>query len=152
MKDPRFRGLNLVTYLDDSSRCIAAARLFTEATSENAVHVLRGAIAKFGTPAAILSDDGSCFVGMRTGQPAKSWTPTAFEAELLGGGIELINPGPYHPRTNGKLERFHRSIEEAIHHHESLQDYVKYYNERRLHFALDIDSYETPLKVFSASH
>ena len=106
MKDPRFRGLNLVTYLDDSSRCIAAARLFTEVTSENAVHVTRGAIAKFGTPAAILSDVGSCLVGMRTGQPTESWTPTAFEAELLDRGIELINPGPYHPQTNGKLERF----------------------------------------------
>ena len=113
---PRFRGLNLVTYLDDSSRCIAAACLFTEVTSENAVHILREAIAKFGTLAAILSDDGLCFAGMRTGQPAKSWTPTAFEAELLGRGIELINSRPYRPRTSGKLERFHRSIEEEIHH------------------------------------
>ena len=114
MKDPRFRGPNLITYLDDSSRCIAAAGLFTEATSENAVHVLKQAIAKFGTTATILSDNGSCFVGMRTGQPAKSWTPTAFEAELLGRGIELISSRPHHPQTNGKLERFHRSIEEQL--------------------------------------
>ena len=55
----------------------------------------------------------------------------------------------YHPQTNGKLERFHRSIEEEIHHYESLQDYIEYYNERRLHFALDIRNYETPLKEFS---
>ena len=26
MKDPRMRGLNLITYLDDASRCVAAAR------------------------------------------------------------------------------------------------------------------------------
>ena len=110
MKDPRFRGLNLVTYLDDSSRCMAAARLFTEATSENAVHVLRQAIEKFRTPAAILSDDGPCFVCMRTGQPTKSWTPTAFEADLLDRGIELINSRRYHLQTNGKLERFHRCL------------------------------------------
>ena len=48
MKDPRFRGLNLITYLDDASRCIAAAQLLPEATSENAVVVLQKAIETFG--------------------------------------------------------------------------------------------------------
>ena len=75
---------------------------------------------------------------------------TAFEEELLGRGIELINSRPYHPQTNGKLERFHRSIEEEIGHYESLPEYIEYYNERRLHFSLDIANYETPLKAFSA--
>ena len=92
-----------------------ARGLFKEATSENVVVVLRLAIEKFGTPATILSDNGSCFVGMRKRDPKKSWKPTAFEEELLGRGIELINSRPYHPQTNGKLERFHRSIEEEIH-------------------------------------
>ena len=115
MKDPRFRGLQLVTYLDDSSRCITAAQLFTQTTSENAVIVLRKAIAMFGTPATILSDNGSCFVG-RGGRktPKKTWKATVFEAELLDRGIELINSRPYHPQTNGKLERFHKSIEDEI--------------------------------------
>ena len=159
MKDPRFRGLNLVTYLDDASRCVAAAQLFTEATSENAVAVLQKAIETFGTPATILSDNGSCFVGAagrhkkgadgrRRKAPAGSWQPTAFEAELLDRGIELINTRPYHPQTNGKLERFHRSIEEEIHHYESLSRYIEYYNECRLHWSLDIDNYETPLLAF----
>ena len=65
-------------------------------------------------------------------------------------GIELINTRPYHPQTNGKLERFHRSIEEEIYHYESLSDYVQYYNERRLHFSLDMANRETPLRAFSA--
>ena len=63
-------------------------------------------------------------------------------------GIELINTRPYHPQTNGKLERFHRSIEEEIYHYESLSDYVQYYNERRLHFSLDMANRETPLRAF----
>ena len=161
MKDPRFRGLNLITYLDDASRCIAAAQLLPEATSENAVVVLQKAIETFGTPATILSDNGSCFVGaagrhkkgkdgQRRKAPAGSWQPTVFEAELLDRGIELINTRPYHPQTNGKLERFHRSIEEEIYHYESLSDYVQYYNERRLHFSLDMANRETPLRAFSA--
>ncbi len=63
MKDPHMRNLNLITYLDDASRCITGAAMFREATSENAVIVLRQAVSRFGTPATILSDNGSCFVG-----------------------------------------------------------------------------------------
>jgi len=150
MKDPRFRGLCLVTFLDDSSRCVTGARLFTEATSENAVTALAEAIGRFGTPAAVLSDNGRCFNGGRSKRslPRGSWNPTAFEAALLDREIEMINSRPYHPQTNGKLERFHGSIEAEIHRHESLSAYVAYYNEERLHWSLDIDHCETPLQAF----
>ena len=98
MKDPRFRGLNLIACLDDASRCVAGARLFKETASENAVVALRQAIREFGTPAAALSDNGSCFVG-RGGRKkiTGTWTLTLFESELLNLGIELINSRPYHP-------------------------------------------------------
>lgn len=62
MKDDRFRGLNLITYLDDASWRVTAAQVFKEATSRNTVEVSRGAIAQFGTPTIILSDNGLCFV------------------------------------------------------------------------------------------
>ncbi len=149
MKDPRMEGLNLITCLDDASRCVTGAALFGEATSENAVMVLRQAVDRFGVPATILSDNGSCFVG-RGGRkrPAGSWTPTLFEDELLALNIALINSRPYHPQTNGKLERFHRSVEDEIWRYASLADYIEYYNTDRLHWALDIDSYETPMRAF----
>ena len=73
---------------------------------------------------------------------------TAFETELLDRGIELINSRPHHPQTNGKLERLHKSIEDEIWCHESLSEYVRYYNEERLHGSLDIDDCETPLLAF----
>jgi len=160
MKEPRFKGLNLITYLDDSSRCVVAAGLFEEATSENAVVVLKHAVQQFGAPASILSDNGSCFVGQRRRKkilgkktdrkdiPNGKWQPTAFEDALLDMGITLINTRPYHPQTNGKLERFHRSIESEIFHYDNLSSYVEYYNERRLHFSLDIKVGETPLRAF----
>ena len=148
MKEPRFRGYKLITYLDDSSRCVVAAAVFKEATSENSVAVLKKAIKEFGTPATILSDNGSCFVGMRRKTPAKSWTPTAFEAELLDHGIELTNTRPYHPQTNGKLERFHRTLETELPHFDSISEFIAYYNERRLHWSLDIDNGEAPLQAF----
>lgn len=148
MKDHRFQGYQLITYLDDASRCVVGAAVYKEATSENAVATLQSSITEFGTPATILSDNGSCFVGVRRKVPTKSWTPTVFEAELLDRGIELINARPYHPQTNGKLERFHRTLEEEIHHFESLSAFVAYYNEVRLHWSLNIDNGETPLQAF----
>ena len=60
----------------------------------------------------------------------------------------LINSRPYHPQTNGKPERFHRSIEDEIWHYACLDDYIEYCNTDRLHRALDIDNYETPLMAF----
>ena len=101
-----------------------ASQLFTEATSENAVSVLRKAIREFGAPATILlSDNGACFADRGRGKDYSKthkgrWKPTAFDAELLNRGIEMINSRPYHhPQTNGKLERFHQSsIENEIWH------------------------------------
>ena len=77
-----------------------------------------------------------------------TWTPTLFENELLDLDIGLINSRPYHPQTNGKLERFHRSLEDEIWHYGDLDDYIEYYNTDRLHFSLDMDNYETPLMAF----
>ena len=123
---------------------------------------LEGQLKGLVTPANILSDNGACFVG-RSGRrknysssflspppppPSKSWKPTAFEAKLLDCSIEMINSRPYHPHTNGKLERFFRNMEDEIWHYESMSAYIEYYNEERLHFSLDIDNYQTPLRAF----
>ena len=148
MKDYRMKDLSLITYLDDASRCVTGFGLFDEATGQNAVQVLRQAVQAFGAPSSILSDNGSCFVGVRRGTPKGSWRPTIFENELLDLDIHLINSRPYHPQTNGKLERFHRTIEDEVGRHDSLEDFITYYNERRLHWSLDIDNCQTPLKAF----
>lgn len=110
---------------------------------------LRQTSRQFCAPATVLPDNGSCFVGTRRKNPKEPWPPVAFEEDLLGRGIELINPRPCHSQTNGKLERFHRAMEEIC-HYEILHEYTGYYNERRLHFSLDISNYETLLKAFSA--
>ena len=63
--------------------------------------------------------------------------PIAFEDKLLDRGMHLINSMPYHPQTNGKLERLHRTLEAEVGRHDSLDDFVTYYDERRLHWSLD---------------
>ena len=109
---------------------------------------LRLAIKRFGAPSFILSDGGSCFVGQNDRKKSKEnemWKPTLFEEELLACDIIRINSRLYHPQTNGKLERFHRIIEEKIWRYDSLRAYGDYYTTRRLHVSLDIDNYEIPL-------
>ncbi len=56
MKDPRLKGLKIIVYLDDASRCVTGFGLYGEATAHNGVAVLRMAIERFGRPATILSE------------------------------------------------------------------------------------------------
>ena len=55
-------------------------------------------------------------------------------------GIRHILASPFHPRTNGKLERYHRTIKLDVNQipydvpgnlEEALTDFVNYYNNRR---------------------
>ncbi len=63
-------------------------------------------------------------------------------------GIHLINSGSYQPRTNGKPERPHKTPEAELGRHDGLDDVITYYSGRRLHWSLDIDDRQTPLKAF----
>ena len=148
--DPCLKGLDLVAYLDDASRCIAGFGLHSNADSVNATIVLRKAVERFGRPATMLSDNGRCFVTMRNSPPGKKWKPTAFENELLDLGTGLTGSRPYHPQTNGRPERFFRTLEAEMADYDDVQEFIDHYNEKRLHFPLDIDDCETPLRAFHA--
>ena len=109
------KGLNLITYLDDSHICVTGTALLKEAPHQNAVIALWHAIGMFDVPVAIRSGNGLCFAGRgNCKKKTGTWTPTLFENELLNLKAGLINSRPYHQQTNGKLERFHRTIEEEI--------------------------------------
>ena len=81
----------------------------------------------------LLSDDGPGYVSR------------AFRDYLGLVGICRILPAPYHPQTNGKLERYHQSIKQDVNQvpYEVPRDlevatlgFVDYYNHRRYHKAL----------------
>jgi transposase InsO family protein len=89
------------TVIDDHSR-VAYAEIHHDESQQTAVQVLRNAVAWFAergvTVERVLSDNGSCY-------RSYLWRDTC--AEL---GITPKRTRPYRPQTNGKLERFHRTL------------------------------------------
>jgi transposase InsO family protein len=89
------------TALDDHSR-VAYAEIHDDETAATATAVLRRAVAWFAnrdvTIARVLSDNGSAY-------KSHLWRDTC--AEL---GITPKRTRPYRPQTNGKIERFHRTL------------------------------------------
>jgi transposase InsO family protein len=89
------------TVLDDHSR-VAYAEIHDDETAATAIAVLRRAVAWFAargvTTRRVLSDNGACY-------RSRAWRAAC--AEL---GITPKHTRPYRPQTNGKIERFHRTM------------------------------------------
>jgi transposase InsO family protein len=92
------RRLYLVGFLDDHSRFMVGYGLHASASSALVLEVLRAAIASYGAPAEILTDNGPQYVTWR----GKS----QFSKELEQQGIRQVVSRPKHPQTLGKIERF----------------------------------------------
>jgi transposase InsO family protein len=130
----------LVTVMDDYSRYILAWRLQRDMTSDSLIEVVQEAVDKTGMtdiPVAdrtkLLSDNGSGYVSR------------AFGDYLKLVGIKHILAAPFHPQTNGKIERFQQSVKQDVNQvpyempsdlEAAIAAFVSYYNHRRYHKAL----------------
>ncbi|HVX63025.1 MAG TPA: IS481 family transposase [Pirellulales bacterium] len=92
------RRLYLVAFMDDHSRFLVSYGLHASASSALVLEVLRAAIASYGPPEEILTDNGPQYVTWR----GKS----QFSRELEQQGIRQVVSRPKHPQTLGKVERF----------------------------------------------
>jgi hypothetical protein len=52
------------------------------------------------------------------------------------------------PQTNGKIERFYETFQSKIHHFNSMEEFVIWYNTKRPHMSLNWDQLETPVQAF----
>lgn len=127
----------LVTVLDDYSRYILAWRLQPDMTAGSLIEVIQQAVEETGMAevplrdrTALLSDNGPGYLSR------------VFGAYLRFMGIQHIVASPYHPQTNGKIERYHRTLKAEVKLvvYETPSDleravaaFVDYYNYRRYH-------------------
>ena len=137
----------MIAYLDDASRFVVGwGRLFPEATSAHSVEVLEEAIAIYGKPASILTDRGIQFYANESEEREKG--ATVFERYLVENEIRQVLSRVMHPQTNGKVERFFRTVKDKLSEFESLEGLMEWYNEVRPHMSLNLDVIETPHQAF----
>jgi len=144
-QDPH-SGKKLLVYQDDKSRFIVYAGLFDEATAENSAIGLQKAIDVYGAPKQIVSDNGSHFKKPHS----KGVVVSPLREVEEKYGIQHIFIRPYHPQSNGKIERMFGSykMEFPRMEHPKVHDclsWMHYHNVERIHQSL---GYETPAEVY----
>jgi transposase InsO family protein len=130
----------LVTVMDDYSRFILGWKLQKDMSANSLIEVVQEAVDVTGMAdvpvenrTRLLSDNGAGYVSR------------AFRDYMNLVGIGHILAAPYHPQTNGKVERYQQSLKREVnqlpyelpsHLEKAIADFVDYYNYRRYHKAL----------------
>ncbi len=131
----------LSTVLDDFSRYIIAWKLSPTMGATDVTETLDRALAFTGVDRVrvkhrprLLSDNGPAYLSGEL-------------REYLGErGMSHTRGAPYHPQTQGKIERYHRTMKNVVklqHYYfpseleAALKDFVAYYNNERYHESLD---------------
>ena len=128
----------LSTVLDDYSRYILAFDLRSNMTSNDVKPSVEKALAFAGlsknTAPRLLSDNGKCYIS------------SELRGFLKEKGIKPVNGKPLHPQTQGKIERYHRTMKNVVklENYYSPEDllqavaaFVHYYNHERYHESLN---------------
>ena len=131
-----------LTVLDDNSRfnlCLHADDRFDYVSF---LPVFTGVLEEYGLPLAILCDNGKPW-----GDSQRGITP--FDVWMMRLDVLPIHGRPFHPQTQGKVERFHRTLKREllstrpfadVHDvQEALTVWRQEYNCERPHEALDLD-------------
>ncbi len=143
----------LSTVMDDFSRYIIAYKLRPTMGALDVTDTLDEALALTGVQSVrvrhrprLLSDNGPAYVSKDLREYLKQ------------RGMRHTRGRPYHPQTQGKIERWHRSMKNVVkleHYHfpweleSSIREFVRYYNDRRYHESLENC---TPADVYYGRH
>lgn len=137
-----------LTILDDHSRF--SIRIDPKSSPSGVKESFILAFREYGLPDSVLSDNGPQFAGPHKGL-------SFFERFLMDLDIRPIHGRPIHPQTQGKIERFHRTLkQEALRTTPAtmaeaktrLENWRWLYNEVRPHHALGM---KPPASIYTAS-
>lgn len=117
--------------------------MFHRATAENSIALLKAGISGYGKPKCVMTDHGPQYYANKGSLQSNTQYRIALDALGIKHYVARIN----RPQTNGKVERFFLSYktEYATRTFSTIMDYIKHYNESRLHMSLN---YKTPKKVW----
>jgi transposase InsO family protein len=102
------REVKIVTGLDDHSRYCVIARAVLRATARPVCRAFVDAMAVYGVPEEVLTDNGTVFTGrFIKPRPAE----VLFERICRENGITQRLTRPRSPTTTGKIERLHQSLQ-----------------------------------------
>ena len=102
------REVKIVTGVDDHSRYCVIARALLRATARPVCQAFVDAMAVYGVPEEVLSDNGTVFTGrFIKPRPAE----VLFERICRENGITQRLTRPASPTTTGKVERLHQSLQ-----------------------------------------
>lgn len=129
--------------LDDYSRFNLCTEALTNETFDAVKPVVQRLFSEYGLPFSFLCDNGNPW------GTAQSLGYSRFEVWLMELGILTLHGRPRHPQTQGKEERYNRSftreclsgkqLSDISHAQCCFDEYRKFYNEVRPHFALDMN-------------
>ncbi len=130
-----------LSILDDHSRYAVGVYALGELSTERAYPCLVETFRRYGLPEAMLMDRGTLWWS-----PHNGWGLTRLSVRLIEQGIGLVYGRVAHPQTQGKVERFHRTLGAALRHRgvpqrleewpAVLAEFRHSYNQRRPHEAL----------------
>ncbi|WP_176133860.1 IS481 family transposase [Paraburkholderia hospita] len=142
-----------LTVIDDHSRYNIVLSACSRTTTQVVQEALEQAFHCYGLPSRINTDNGAPW-----GSPSAPGQLTEFAVWLIRLGIHVSYSQPYHPQTNGKDERFHRSLKAEVlqrhafntHEHvqQALDRWRQVYNTERPHEALGM---ATPITRYACS-
>lgn len=142
-----------LSILDDHSRYAVGLYALGAFTAEAVYPCLVRTFERYGVPREMLMDRGVIWWGTNNG-----YGLTWLSVRLIEQGVRLLYGRVRHPQTQGKVERFHRTLDEAIRHRgkprqmnqwpEALEEFRQVYNERRPHEALGM---RRPMERYRAS-
>lgn len=135
-----------LTVLDDHSRYALGLVACAGETLPTVKEHLTALFRRYGLPRAVLCDNGSPWGS--ASQLGQGRNHTAFEVWLMRLGIATRHGRPRHPQTQGKDERFHRTLDIEVLQSQRFADLADcqkafdgwrpIYNEQRPHEALDL--------------